>query len=561
MSAAPAARRSLGRLGQALGALIFALAGAALAGDDFAVRYRSAETIYLDAGRLAGLAEGDQLDVLRAERIIGQIEVTYVADHSASCRLLREVVPIQEGDRARRLGDADAAENGSPAPTAAPGVEPASPLSTGEPAPKPVPAYPQPAARQAARKRSIRSSGAFSIDWEQFGDNGDAGADYQRIATRLSLRLRENGKPWEFRLRYRRRDITRDHALGATTPDSESQDRLYEASFSWRPQNGRFGLQLGRIGSSPFLGVGYLDGAIGEVRLARGFSLGALVGTRPELNDLGFASDGLKYGIFTRFTTHDPSGGEPFEMILGGIREEGREDVSREYVTLQTRWSSADRRFSIYQNSELDLNNGWRAEVSDQSTQLSNFTLSATLRLSEIGRMSLSYNRNERYRTEETRSLPDELFDSLLRQGVHATLWVGRPRGLTFTAHAGVRDREGDEERTTSYGLGLRHGNVAGWGLSLSGDVVGFSNPYSDGAIARLRAAKRLGERHELSLNLGGRFTDPVSGEADTTSSSWARLGFWSELAGGFFFNGEVEVTAGDEFEGRRVIIGLGYRL
>ncbi len=248
-------------------------------------------------------------------------------------------------------------------------------------------------------------------------------------------------------------------------------------------------------------------------------------------------------------------------MILGGIREDGREDVSREYVTLQTRWSSADRRFSLYQNSEIDLNNGWRSEVSDQSTQLSNFSLSATLRVSEISRMSLSYNRNERYRTEETRSLPDELFDDLLRQGVHATLWVGRPRGLTFTAHAGVRDREGDEERTTSYGLGLRHGNVGGWGLSLSGDLVGFSNPYSDGAIARLHAAKRLGERHELSLDLGGRVTDPVLSDADSTSSSWARLGFWSELAGGFFVNGELEVTAGDEFEGRRVIIGLGYRL
>jgi len=544
-----------------LAVLLLALGGPLFAAQELVVRYRSAGTVYLDGGRLAGLAEGDRLDVLREGRVIGQIEVTYVADHSASCRLLREVVAIQEGDRAQRLGDSGTAEDATSPAAGPPAVESTPPVAAPAPPPEPAPSYEPAPTTRAPKKRSIRSSGAFSIDWEQFSDGDEEGADYQRIATRLSLRLREKGKPWELRLRYRRRDLTRDHPLGASTPSSESQDRLYEASFSWRPPQGRFGLQLGRIGSSPFIGVGYLDGAIGEVRLTRGLSVGALIGTRPELNDLGFSSDGLKYGIFTRFTTHDPTGGEPFEMILGGIREDGREDVSREYVTLQTRWSSADRRFTLYQNSELDLNNGWRSEVTDQSTQLSNFTLSATLRMSEISRMSLSYNRNERYRTEETRSLPDELFDNLLRQGVRATLWVGRARGLTFTAHAGMRDREGDEERTTSYGFGLRHANVGGWGLSLSGDVIGFSNPYSDGGIARLRAAKRLGQRHELSLDLGGRVTDPAEGDGDGTSSSWARLGFWSELEGGFFFNGELELTTGDEFEGQRVIVGLGYRL
>ena len=39
------------------------------------VRYRSADTIYLDAGTAAGIDVGDRLEVLRGGRVIAEIEV------------------------------------------------------------------------------------------------------------------------------------------------------------------------------------------------------------------------------------------------------------------------------------------------------------------------------------------------------------------------------------------------------------------------------------------------------------------------------------------------------
>ncbi len=49
------------------------------------------------------VAVGDRLVVERGSLVIGELEVVLVGDHSASCRIDREVRPITQGDRVRRL--------------------------------------------------------------------------------------------------------------------------------------------------------------------------------------------------------------------------------------------------------------------------------------------------------------------------------------------------------------------------------------------------------------------------------------------------------------------------
>ncbi|HEY9421353.1 MAG TPA: hypothetical protein VIW92_08065, partial [Thermoanaerobaculia bacterium] len=67
------------------------------------MRYRSADTIYLDAGNAAGIDVGDRLEVLRGGRVIAEIEVIFAAERSASAKILNERDAIQPGDRARLL--------------------------------------------------------------------------------------------------------------------------------------------------------------------------------------------------------------------------------------------------------------------------------------------------------------------------------------------------------------------------------------------------------------------------------------------------------------------------
>ena len=205
------------------------------------------------------------------------------------------------------------------------------------------------------------------------------------------------------------------------------------------------------------------------------------------------------------------------------------------------------------------MNNDWREELSEDSSQLSNLALSVRARISPSVRLSVSYDQFRQYRTEETRFIPQEFFDDLLRQGVRLRLNVGRPRQLNWYVTTGWRDKEDAEDSSINFGLGARHPDVFA-GISLSGDIIGYSNLYSEGGVLRLRGSKFLSGGHEIYLDLGSRFDDGKFGEDSETTDSWGRLGFWAELPGSLFARAEFEYATGDSLEGTRVSLGLGYR-
>jgi len=97
-----------------LGMTVPPVARAAAAADPgvaprIAVRYLSADHVYLDAGLAEGVAVGDTLTVARDGRAIATLVVVHAADHSASCTVVFAAEPV-------RAGDAVAAARGRTAP-------------------------------------------------------------------------------------------------------------------------------------------------------------------------------------------------------------------------------------------------------------------------------------------------------------------------------------------------------------------------------------------------------------------------------------------------------------
>ncbi len=534
--------------------LLVLLAGSSVfaAGPEVGVRYRSQNTVYLDSGSRAGLAEGDRLEVWRAGQRIGVIEVAFVAEHSASCKIVEELQQIQPEDRARRvLSSSDPPDEAS--------VEAASETATESVvAPVVEPSVPD----RKSRSRRTRVSGVLELGWDSFKDESGAGLDFQQWGARFNVRVRDiAGQPLNLRIRLRALENRRERMFSTGAPETEKRNRFYEAALVYDPRGGRFKAQIGRIAISPFVAVGFLDGVIGQVRLIPSIDIGALYGSRPLIQDGGFESIGQKYGAYTRFSAFRHSGRPDLEVFVAGIREEGEDDVSREYVSLETHYTPGGR-FSFFQRAELDLNNGWREEAAGTKTQLSNLALTLNTQLSQFGRFAISYDRWERYYTEETRPISEELFNNLQRQGLRARFSYSRPRGMGFSVYAGYRDQQGDDENTVSFGGAIRHSNVANLGLLIGGDILGYSNPMTEGFVARLQTSKRFRGGHEIALLIGGRlYSSKLFDDVDDRSDQWVRLSGWVELPYSFFGRAEFEYSNGDDIQGQRILLSAGYRL
>jgi len=516
----------------------------------FEVRYRSADTIYLDAGRADGLAEGDRLEVVRDGATIAEIEVIFVAEHSASCKILREAQPIQVDDGAIKPGDA----------TAALAMPPAAAAATTDPTESETKApstNSQPAGAERAKR--TRFTGSFNLDWESFTDDGPRGLDYERTSAALNLRIRDiAGKPFTAVLRLRTLEYERARALSPLIPANQERNRFYEASFSYNPPEGRYAFSVGRLGTSPFVGIGYLDGALGQVRLGTHVYLGAFGGRNPDIAELGFKGRGSKYGAYARFRTSPPGQRRGVDVLIGGARQNGESAVSREYATLQVLYRNSGS-WSVSQYAEVDVNRDWREELAGSGTQLSLFSVNASGRVSRSSRLFVGYNLNKRFRTEETRSVPVELWDDLRRQGLQARFQFGRPAKLQASFQAGLRERQDDPDNTVWVGASVYHPNVIARGFFVGGNLSVFSNPLTDGTLLSARVAKRFRAGHEVSLVLGG-MTQDYQDIGETVSDYWLRIAGWIELPKRLFARGEVEIDRGDDLEGQRLTLGIGYR-
>lgn len=529
-------------------------------GGAISVRYRSAETIYLDAGKAAGVDVGERLEVLRGTRVIAEIEVIYAADNSASAKVLSEREPIQPGDRVRAPG-------GQTGPT--PETRPAAPR---EPATAPTP---PPAERPVTgrfgglRPSRTRVTGALTFDWESWADGSDEGRDTDRTTARLNLRVRDiAGTPLQLRLRMRSREVSRERPLTGGIPESESRDRLYEAALIYAPPESRFDIRVGRLGTSPFVGLGYVDGAVVEFRITDAIALGGVYGRRPEIEELGFESSGSKAGAYVRLSPGGRADSAGLDVLLAGLREEGDLGISREYVTLETQYDSGER-WTFFQHAEVDLNTDWREVAAQDDLQVSALSLTALRRLASGNRLVVSFDHFQRYLTEEDRISPVEVFDDFYRQGLRVSWQTGRSDGLNLSVHAGVRNREevlvdprfgiSESRETYSAGLGVHHPRLPGLGIFAGANVLGYSSSFSEGVVVQTRAGRRIGPGHEISVALGGNVYRTEFEENHTLA--WGRASLWLELPLDLFGQAEVELLTGDDdVEGQRLRLGLGYR-
>jgi hypothetical protein len=509
--------------------------------DQMAVTYRSATAVYVSGGRAAGLAVGDRLSVLSGRQTVAELEVAFLAEHSASCRIVSETGTVKTGDRVVRIGPPRAAAPAaSPSPRAGSAASPAPP--------------PSPAPGEYRRRRGNgygRVTGGVSVGYSGFYDSSPSNRDVTELGVRYDVALRDlAGQPLEARVRGTNRQVDRTGTRGFVLTNSDTRDRLYEASLAYSPLGGRVSATAGRIGAHPFVSIGYLDGALAEVRPTSNVQVGAFAGNTILV---GGPAGGTKAGGFLRIAPRATR--MHYEVVVSGVRENQDGDVSREYVGLQGQLRAGG--LWLYQRAEIDLNRGWRAERTTASAQLTDVRSSLSWRPSPTRAVTLSYEQRQNFWAAFNRGLPVESFDQRVLRTLRADVDLARANTAGVWVGGSVRLREDDDRTVYDVHGGFRTPRFLSLRTSIEGTL--YRTVTTLGVLGTVRLGRDLkgGHRIDASYNFNGY---DMRGDEGQHQSQWLRLSGYGQLPKGAYGRADLEYGIGNDLRGIRALLEAGYR-
>ncbi len=522
--------------------------GMATAGDlRFTVRYLSAENVYLNGGSADGLKVGDRLVLKRTGGCSTELEVVFVAEHSASCTFAVDSCGISVGDFAYLAGSdipesatsSDSSIQIQVVPDTMPTSQPHKPLAT-------------------PRKLPPKFSGSLAVGYYSWNDQSVSNLDFQQATARLNFKARRLfGREVTLNVRGRGRYDQRERSYSSLVDRQAWENRMWELSLSYDEPQSRFTGAVGRILPRRVASAGYLDGALVESRLSEKTRVGLLAGAAPQWAYDPDAISIQKAGAYVTYI----AGTAPttyIEQTVAGIGEYHGGDVSRELISLQGRINHANQ-WGIFHMTDIDINRSWRKEKAGQSIALTSVYLNGWYRLSNSARLSLAYDNRTNYWTFDTRSTIDSLFDDHLRQGVRSQLDLSLPQNIQSSLSFGLRDREGEPDPTYSYSVNLSKSSLWSVASRISGQYAAFDGPTEHGYNYSARVSDYVKMKLLVSLGLGG-YSYRADVAIDNRTSQWYELGGQYDFRRNWFIGLLTQFNSGDDIDGLRLQSEIGMR-
>ena len=470
-----------------------------------AVKYLSAEHVYLDCGRLGGLEEGMTVRIVRDGKEIATLQVEYAADHSATCKVLQAAGEIRTGDKAVFEGSAPAAGAAAPAAGAAAAAGRERDLRAPD--------------RRAGRAESPgpKLTGSAALRWDHGQETGGTEVSSDVFTVPFRLRVRDLGAGWDFRGRGSVRRIRRGGGAGSR-PESEWRNRIHELALVHDGRRDDWHLAVGRIGVRAAAAAGPFDGLAVDRRVGAGLRVGAFAGWAPAWQDMDFSTEDELVGLSLQ---RDPLGvrGEGLGLLLSGVGRYHQGEVSREYLALTTTWRGGPG-LSFLQAAEVDMNRNWKRDSGASSVELTSFALTGRWQANRRVALMAGYDDRDPVRTWESRELPDSLFQDAGRKGFRGGVELRDGSGKRLNLDASLRTPDNGEPDATSWGA---RAFLPAWPvptLDLDVSVRGFSGPVIGGFSPALGVSHRTRSGWYLRGNAGlTRYKDQVGD--DDRGSTW----------------------------------------
>jgi hypothetical protein len=502
----------------------------------------SQSAIYIDAGSASGLTKGNTGEVQRNGARIASIEVLFVSEKSASCKVMEKTSAPQEGDDAILEIVRSA------------GVLPKDSirqLSTQKES-----SVAKPAPQKSALKMRVTGRIAFQT---YYVDNQDASnLSFAQPSLLLSGRIENIAQSFYSFSLFMRSSWTDHQRRLNESSGSEWLSRIYEASLSYRNPASDLQYSAGRIRSNRISGIGDFDGLMFDYKLNGHFSLGAFGGTQPDLRTSKIKTDMTKYGAYSSYESGEVSSLQ-FNSVLAVAGEYLKGNINREFVYEQINLSTR-RQLSLYQSGELNINRGWRRDAAGKTLELSSMLVSVRYMPLTFLTTSFNYDNRTNYRTYETKTVPDTLFDNHLQQGVWAGAELRFLGNMNFDVNGGVRAKKKESIQSRTGSMGFSVSDLWKSRVNTSLRLNLFKNVYSNGYQPTVSLSRSILPALEGGVQIGQDHYHSQLGDLQT-KNNWLKLNLSYLFSRRVFGLAYAEFYRGGKQNSNRYFVELGFRL
>jgi hypothetical protein len=542
--------------------LFFVLGGIAAGAQDvpiqtkFRVKYVASGAVYLEAGREAGLTEGQRLTVRREGtddagkeiRETAEIRIISVASASAAAEILSSELEVRPGDIAslsaedvEKLKLQHASRESRKYPQVVTFTE-------GDPLDEEVRDYIQ----RPPLPEVNRFRGRIGFEYNSLRETGSGGLSSSQLGFVLRGDMtRIGGSYWNLSGYYRGRFTSRTGSDEQTLTDLIN--RTYHISLTYNNPGSRWVAGFGRLylpwaNSLNTIDGGYLGRRYGKT------TFGLFGGTAPDPTSWSYAPNRQLGGGFFN--------------VEGGSYDSFRYTTTFGAAISRVDWHP-DRQFgylengffykrylSIYHNLETDL---LRAKDSTKNTfVVSRDYLTIRIQPHRVISFDVSENYFRNIPTFDSRLIATGLLDKILFQGLSGGVRVELPYRLSLYSNLGQSHKSGDQRSSWNQMYGLAWGNI--WRTGIRADVrySKFDSSFGNGSYRSLIFSRELGERLRLDVQAGEQHL--VSSFTNETRARWL-TGTLDWFVGAHYFLGSgFTIYRGNTQSYNQWFLNLGYR-
>ena len=534
----------------------------------FHVKYVADGAVYVDGGRVDGLAAGVELVIQHnaatsptgaqsaspaspaQASIAAQLKVISVAQNSAVCEVSSSAREVKPGDVAYLTSagaDALVQQHALSSTRAYPQVIT---FTQGDPMDEEVrDEVPRPPLPEINRARlmigfdygGIRSRGTVAATSSQYG---------------LMLRTdvtRIGGSYWGLH-GYWRGEL--DNAAAAAQPTMQDMiNRTYTIGLTYDNPHSRFVAGVGRLYLPWATSLDVIDGGYGGIRLGKHVTTGLFAGTSPDPTSWSYNPERRIAGNFINFQdgSYDAL---HFSSTVGVGVSTLLWQIDRPFVYLEN-GVSYKRFLSVYQEAQADRPRGTPATPSPGAGLSRSYV---TVRLQPIPRLSLDFNHNY-FREVPTYNLGlvgTGLLDKVLFQGFSAGARVETVKKIFVYTELGRSSRSGDSSSSLNQMYGITFARLWNTGLTADLHYARFNSPFAQGNYRAISLSRNFGENLQAQVQVGRQaFVSPFSTD---NGSKFLNASLETQLGTHYFFAGGYNLQRGLVQNYDQWYFTLGYR-